>query len=1535
MIRKNLLKRLCAGMACGLFAMAASAQVTLNVNVGNRGAEIGDRHYGIFFEEINHAGDGGLYAELVRNRSFEDKAGAADYWTALGSTTMKIVTDGLLNDVQTQALEVKFGKAGDGVKNGGFWGMNMVSGRQYELTMWIKGTDVKITPTLIKANGTAIGEAQLAKVKDGANGWAQYKATLTASANDPKGALVLKGDKAGTVAIDVVSLFPPTYKNRPNGCRPDLAKMLEDMKPAFFRFPGGCFVEGTSRNNKDNRFEWKKTIGPIEERPGHENVNWNYMVSDGLGFHEMLVLAEDLGAEPLFVVNIGMGHGWKVDYTQIGEYIQEALDAIEYCNGDASTKWGAVRIAAGHPEPFNLRLLEIGNENYQADANQQSDHYAERYIQFYNAIHAKHPEIVFIGNVESWGTDNPTWRNPHPVDAVDEHYYRNPAWFANQYNKYDKMDRSKHRIYVGEYAVTSDFGTTGNLNAALGEAVYMLGMERNSDLVVMNSYAPIFTHEEDFNWKPDMIRFNTSECYGTPSYYVQQLMPNYHGKQNVLWTESGNTGSDQNKVGVSTWLTSAKFDNVKITDADGKVVFTDDFSSDKGNWTAPSIGTWAIAGGALTQTDTKSEGGINVCSAAVGDHYTLELDATKTDGAEGFLIAFNYADDKNYCWWNLGGWGNTNHAIEVCTNGAKANYDQRAGVLTTGKTYRVKIEVAGAAVKCYLDGALIHDITLPVSRKIYVASSIDEPAKKLYVKIVNTSGTPQPTTINLASADMTGGKAVVLASASGADENTNANQFKVKPAESALSITNARKLEYSVPAYSLNILEINLDNIVAYEMEPPTPEQEAQLKDELSSAMSKFNFLHSYSSLPTGTASAHIKWTITQAQAGYVDLTDGAFTQALEVLKQPAGTKPLKVATLHANATMGTGEVASIDYDVMLAPADTDYGYLYCFMNRNKEITNYALGSKEDLGMKFNVLLDGREIFNTAEVAKIEGGTRDAYMAKGQNDGEYFMVTTDMSNAKTGTWNNYGIDLLRSTDMIHWESVTFDFRKGKSIFSDPDATTDAYKTDAEYAKINRVWAPQFIWDKDAFGGQGAYLVYYSCWSTNSGDSYDKIYYSYTRDFKTLTQPRLFLSPAGRGVIDGDIHLSPYDGLYHMFYKWEGSANEGHGTFHIVADKLVGADWKEVDHIRAQGNDLVEGASAIRRINEDAYNHYYMCYSGNDQGYKVLSLDHAMLGASGSSNVQGNGAFQHGSILTLTQEEYTMLQAWSDLTLLLESVKAQKQATGSAMFDEAIAQAEAALAKTSVSTLAEELPKAIDALNQARCDYIESTLNPSGNSDLTYLIANADFSKKSEGWLGTSFTAAPGTVAEHWNKNFDTYQDLGLLPAGTYTFSADGFYRYGSNDNARAAHANGTEALLAMIYINGQTAPLMSLFDESAPYTYDPYNYPNNVGDADKAFNTNGAYKNNSATIVLPERANVRVGIKKESLVTNDWACFDNFKLTYDPSTGIADITADPNEIVDVYSVTGVRLRQGVKAGEAAAGLQPGIYIIGNKKVAVK
>ena len=1484
-IREKVFFTVCMLVCC----LAVSAQVTLDIDVAKRGAKIGERHYGIFFEEINHAGDGGLYAELISNRSFEDNASNPDNWEAVGSqTNIELHTDGLLNEAQHNALKIESTALSIllgqkcGVRNKGYWGINVVSGRTYTLSFWGKseeGFSGTITAALETEDGTSLGQTAI-NVTLGEE-WQQVTAEITATGNDTQGWFSLTTTQSGKFIIDMVSLFPPTYKDRPNGCRIDLAEKLEAMKPAFVRFPGGCFVEGQYENGKTNRFEWKKTIGPIEERPGHRNVNWNYNVSDGLGFHELLQLTEDLGAEPLFVVNMGMGHGWVEPYYQIEEYIDEALDAIEYCNGDVNTEWGAKRAANGHPEPFNMRLIEIGNENYNYSSennNDQSDHYADRYIQFYNAIKAKYPEMVIIGNVEAWGTDNPSWRNPHPVDIVDEHYYRNPAWFAAQYEKYDNYDRSLPKVYVGEYAVTSDFGNTGHLRAALGESIFMLGMENNSDVCVMNCYAPIFVNENDQKWKPDMIRFNSSESYGTPSYHVQQLFPNNVGEQNVKWTETGNAMTTGSKFGLSTWSTAATFDNVKITAADGTVLFTDDFSSSTGEWSYTN-GAWYVTSGLLYQTSTTMQGAVYLCGVETGDSYTIELDATKQGGAEGFLIAFNYKDADNYCWWNLGGWDNTKHAVEMCTNGTKSTIVDTAGSLITGLTYHLKIVVNGAAVQCYMDGQLIHDFTLPVQRKVYVSSNIDEEEGMLYVKMVNPHSSDVPVTINLDNATLQSGSVILMTANSSEAENTTSNQTNVYPEEeTSLTGISGNTITYTAPANSLNILRLSVTDV---ETESNTGEASEEtiekFKSSMQSVMNRLKFLHASMTLPATTSNGtSIEWSLEESVPGYVSLTQNVYSYTLNVATLPKGST-LEVATLTAQVTFTDGTTATVEYPVCLAPDDERYGYLYCFMNSSKEITNYALGTKEDLGKKFNVLLKGQEIFDTEAIARIEGGTRDAFILRGEKPNQYLMATTDMCNAKSGKWNNYGMDLLRSTDLIHWESVTFDFRQGKQIFSDPETTTGCYDTDEEYAKINRVWAPQIIWDSNA----GAYLVYYSLLSTNAGDSYDKIYYSYANeDFTTITQPRIFYDP-GYSVIDADISYNPYDGLYHMYYKRESAGGNDRGIYEATSPQLVGGEWTDIAHVTNEGTAAVEGSSHIRRINEDVYNLYYMRYS-EGYVYKMCETNHVGTSITSSTALLGDGSFQHGSFITLTETEYKMLEAWSDLTLLLGSCRGYYQG-GTTSLDRAIDQADAALAYTTVEELAAYIPTAYSNLLNAKNNYQDEVLdNLTTKTDITRLLENPDFSAGSEGWKGTQFTEANGYIAEQYNKTFDNYQTLYDMPAGKYTLSCQGFYRYGSVNNATNAYTNGSEQRYAMLYINDQTSPLLSIFSDRTNYTISPYTYPDGVTTANEAFNTKGAYTGNSVTFTLKESGDLTVGVKKTASVTNDWAIFDNFKLIYEP-----------------------------------------------------
>lgn len=837
-------------LCCILCAFTGKAQLSFDFSTSQRGPLLSPLQYGIFYEEINHGGDGGLYAELIRNRSFEDNATAPDGWQKLGDTGLNMVSTNLLNNAQAHALKLTINENYAGVRNEGFWGMNIVEGETYTLTFWAK-TDGTFDGRMVaelqddKQNNLGRKEFSISLTDE----WQKYTFQLTATSSNTKGWFALRALQHMVLYLDVVSLMPPTYKDRPNGCRRDLAEMLSELHPTFVRFPGGCYIEGTWRDGQTNRFEWKKTIGPIEERPGHWNVNWGYRVSDGLGLHELLQLTEDLGAEPLFVSNIGLGHGWMQDYQNLSEFIQETLDLIEYCNGDSSTPFGAMRAANGHPEPFGLRLIEIGNENYNYsfnNNNDQSDHYAERYKQFYDVIKAKYPDMILIGNVESWGTDDPAWRNGNPVDAVDEHYYRSTTWFGQQYNKYDYYNRDSYRIYAGEYAVTSEFGTLGNLNAALAEAVYMAGMERNSDVCVMASYAPIFCHESHPSpWMPDMIRFNASAAFGTPSYWVQQMMASNVGYQNITWEENDNSFYfSNNAIALSSWSTAVTYDNIKVTDAQGQILYATDFSDAEEyqhHWTATG-GSWNINGGALNQTSTTMQGQCNVCPIPCGENYTLELDATKNSGNEGFLVAFCYDDPNNYIWWNLGGWNNSQHAIEQCSGGSKRTLTQLAGSLRQGQTYHLRIVKEGGDIYCYLDNTLCHHITLPPSRKLYTCAALNQAEDTLIVKLINL-GQPQDAILRFKDFQWTGQiEQQVLTSASGADENSMANLTKVKPEasvftpETTMSNDQSSMFNVQCPAYSLSILRIPVINVTPEQKPEPTDDDWTNITDKLQNA---------------------------------------------------------------------------------------------------------------------------------------------------------------------------------------------------------------------------------------------------------------------------------------------------------------------------------------------------------------------------------------------------------------------------------------------------------------------------------------------------------------------------------------------------------------------------------------------------------------------------------------------------------------------------------------------------------------------------
>ena len=797
-------------------ALTANAQVKINVDVANPGVKVSPNLYGIFFEDINHAADGGLYAELISNRSFEDSDNATPTWrtkaTDGATISTQLVSKALLNNAQGKALQINVAarqNATASLVNEGFWGINAVQGRTYKLSLWAKGSyKGGVKARLVSADGKSVYAETAVDAKMGKK-WSKFTASLTANANDPKAQFELVFDGKGTITLDVVSLFPPTFMNRENGLRPDLAQLLYNIRPKFVRFPGGCYVEG--QESPENAFHWEKTIGPIEERPGHKNVNWRYRTSDGMGFDEYLQLAEDLNAKPLYVVNVGLWHGGMTPVDSIQPWIDECMNALEYANGPVTSKYGALRAKNGHPEPYNIEYLEIGNENNQPDPALQSDHYYERFKKFKDAVLAKYPNMHLIGNVVAWGDDNPTWDSNESVELLDEHYYRNPAWFAENFRKYDGYDRKGPEIYVGEYAVTQGFGNMGSLDAALGEAVYMMGIENNSDIVTMASYAPIFANLNDRMWAPDMIQFTSDRVFGTPSYYVQNLMANNVGTRvlNVKQDNPYSYGEVQVKpavcrVGMGTWATQASFEDKGYTDAEGKALpmTLQELPTDIN-------GDWKVDGGIIKQT-SNGESCIRLNPGEItADGYIYKVRARKDSGNEGFMLIFNYVDDKNYCWLNLGGWNNTQHGIEQIVGGAKGQAATVSGTIETGRWYDIELKVVGDSVYASLDGKQIFATKLRANTLpgVFSTATLDENTGEVILKVANTSSENTTAEICLHGKTIKGAKLIRLTAKNGQEENTIDNPTNVHPTETFVT-TSSDGGVVDIPANSLNIFRL-------------------------------------------------------------------------------------------------------------------------------------------------------------------------------------------------------------------------------------------------------------------------------------------------------------------------------------------------------------------------------------------------------------------------------------------------------------------------------------------------------------------------------------------------------------------------------------------------------------------------------------------------------------------------------------------------------------------------------------------------------
>ena len=789
------LKMLLASLVMGLGILGTIGQTArITVTADQPGHKISPTLWGIFFEDINLSADGGLYPELVRNRSFED-ADQPAYWSFSnpGGGTATIDTREPLNSFNPHYLRIN--AEGDfTLENKGYWGMNIIRGEAYRLRLAARagaGFHGSLTVKLLNSSGDVLATGQISSLT---GRWDYYSLDLNAEAGDPKARLQIASSGPGSLCLDMVSLMPKkTWKN--HGLRTDLAQALDDLHPAFMRFPGGNWVEG---DDIAHMYHWKDTIGDIDSRTPLWNT-WGYNTTQGLGYYEYLQLCEDLGAEPLFGINDGMAlNGIIVPMGRMGQWVQDALDAIEYANGPTNSVWGGLRAQAGHPEPFHLKYMEIGNENGGPD-------YVERWPLLANAIRAKYPEMQLIMTTDLRGRPYP--QNPAP-DIIDEHYYETPESFMRRATQYDAYSRKGPKIFLGEYAVTEKAGL-GNLRAAIGEAAFMTGMERNSDIVTLASYAPLFVNLNHRAWNPDMINFDSAHWYGIPSYYVQQMFSRNRGDVTLPITvdsPKSEAGVERGAIGVGTWRTQSEYKDIQVTAPDGTVLFKSDFSKNSDGWKKIGDGNWRVSDGALQQT---SDG--DSVRAIAGDKtwtdYTLTLKARKLGGNEGFLICFHIADDDDQTWWNLGGWGNTQGAIQ---NGA--TIDARPEYIQTGTWYDLKLVVNGKHVKCYLDGSLVHDVDYQNDGQVsslYACAAQEETTGDLIVKVVNTSAQALTTRVDLLDAtNLTGtGTATVLTSANPGDENSLENPSKVAPQIGAVNFAGT-SLTRAFPGNSFTVLRL-------------------------------------------------------------------------------------------------------------------------------------------------------------------------------------------------------------------------------------------------------------------------------------------------------------------------------------------------------------------------------------------------------------------------------------------------------------------------------------------------------------------------------------------------------------------------------------------------------------------------------------------------------------------------------------------------------------------------------------------------------
>ena len=804
---------------------AQPTTATIDIDVNKPGVTIPPSFYGLMTEEINHAYDGGLFAELVRNRTFQDDRNRPAHWTVVGDGKLELDRTNAVNSANPVSGKLTLTGGTAGIANDGFWGIPAKPDTTYTASFYAKADGVTgpITVAIVGDDGKEYARGTSQPLTDG---WQKQSLTLkTEGGFEPtaKAKIVLSASGTGSVSFNLVSLFPPTYKGTPNGLRADLMELMAAMKPAFVRLPGGNYLEG---NNFNDRFDWKKQIGPIDQRPGHMGC-WGYRSSDGMGLTQMLLWCKQLDAEPVLGVFAGYtlrGAVVKAGSPELKKYVEEALEEIEYLIGGPETKWGKQRIADGFTEPFKLRYVEIGNEDW----FDKSGSYDGRYTEFHDAIKAKYPELKLIASMPV------TSRTP---DLYDDHSYRSPNQMTldsddfdvpkdgsqarkvryNGGRHYGDFGRDGPQIFYGEWA-SQEGRPTPTLRSGLADAVFAMGLERNADMIPMQCYAPLFVNVNPgaWQWGTNLIGYDAVSAFGSPSYYAQVMLAQNKGDRvlpatlNVAEKPAAPAPKPKGQAGVGSWLTNVEYKDLSITDASGKPLVTGDPTDATTGWNF-SGSYWTAADGVFKPGSTESPTWATIGDAGWTD-YTIHVKARKTDGGEGFLVLWHAANEESYNWWNVGGWNNTRTQAEISRDGNRQPYGRESNFkVESNKWYDLRVEVRGETAKCYIDNKLVNEAKDPgveqVTKPMFASATYVTPSNEVVVRVVNYSADPIEATVNLRGAAVKAtGKATVLAGQP-KDVNSIAEPKKVAPKEEAITDGGATMKRTFAP-YSLTVLRL-------------------------------------------------------------------------------------------------------------------------------------------------------------------------------------------------------------------------------------------------------------------------------------------------------------------------------------------------------------------------------------------------------------------------------------------------------------------------------------------------------------------------------------------------------------------------------------------------------------------------------------------------------------------------------------------------------------------------------------------------------